>query len=46
MLISLNQPAKNSVRLALKDQKQTFFQLKKLGFNPEFSALASPDTFQ
>ena len=29
MLISLNQPAKNSVRLALKDQKQTFFQLKK-----------------
>lgn len=41
MLISLNQPAKNSVRLALKDQKQTFFQLKKLGFNPESSALAS-----
>ena len=41
MLISLNQPAKNSVRLALKDQKQTFFQLKKLGFNPEPSALAS-----
>ena len=27
--------------ISLKDQKQTFFQLKKLGFNPEFSALAS-----
>ncbi|TSO26513.1 16S rRNA (cytosine(967)-C(5))-methyltransferase RsmB [Lactobacillus sp. LL6] len=44
ILASFNENAKNSVRLSsLVDQKKTFIELKKIGFDPEYSSLSSHD---
>ncbi|MGQ5709403.1 16S rRNA (cytosine(967)-C(5))-methyltransferase RsmB [Lactobacillus sp. PSON] len=44
ILASFNETAKNSVRLSsLVNQKHTFIELKKLGYDPEYSSLSSHD---